>query len=51
MDTMKNNFVNAGWPSNIVYTWTDSTKMTRDLAQAGLQLGDKIDSVLSETGA
>jgi hypothetical protein len=51
MDTMRTNFINAGWPAGIVHTWTDSNNMTGDLAQAGVELGNKINSVLAQTGA
>lgn len=51
MDAMKNNFINAGWPASKVITWTDSTNMTGDLGQAGVELGNKVNSVLAQTGS
>jgi hypothetical protein len=51
MEPMKRNFVNAGWRSDRVDTWTDSTSMTGDLTRAGQEIGRKVDSVLSRTGA
>ncbi|GAA4446248.1 esterase/lipase family protein [Actinokineospora soli] len=51
MDPMKTNFVNAGWSRDRVFTWTDSTSMKGDLTQAGVELGQKVDSVLNQTGA
>lgn len=51
MNTMRDNFVRAGWDPAQVITWTDSTNMTGDLAQAGVELGRKVDSVLAQTGA
>ncbi|RJL35951.1 esterase/lipase family protein [Bailinhaonella thermotolerans] len=51
MSTMRTNFVNAGWPADRAVTWTDSTKMTGDLTRAGQEIGQKVDQVLSRTGA
>ncbi len=51
MEPMKRNFVAAGWRSDRVDTWTDSTSMTGDLTRAGQEIGQKVDSVLSRTGA
>ncbi|MEJ2857561.1 MULTISPECIES: poly(ethylene terephthalate) hydrolase family protein [unclassified Saccharothrix] len=51
MEPMKSNFVAAGWRSDRVDTWTDSTRMTGDLTRAGQEIGLKVDSVLARTGA
>ncbi len=51
MEPMRTNFVSAGWPSSRVFTWTDSTSMTGDLTKAGQEIGQKVDSVLSQTGS
>ncbi|UJW31181.1 hypothetical protein L3Q67_39330 [Saccharothrix sp. AJ9571] len=51
MDPMKANFVKAGWAGDRVFTWTDRNNMKNDLTQAGKELGQKVDAVLSQTGA
>ncbi|MGX7829721.1 poly(ethylene terephthalate) hydrolase family protein [Actinokineospora sp. 24-640] len=51
MEPMRTKFVNAGWRADRVDTWTDSTSMTGDLTRAGQEIGQKVDSVLSRTGA
>ncbi|MEV6714685.1 hypothetical protein AB0M48_21930 [Lentzea sp. NPDC051208] len=51
MEPMKTKFVSAGWRADRVDTWTDSTSMTGDLTKAGQEIGQKVDSVLSRTGA
>ena len=51
MEPMKTKFVTAGWRADRVDTWTDSTSMNGDLTRAGQEIGQKVDSVLSRTGA
>ncbi|WHT21866.1 dienelactone hydrolase family protein [Crossiella sp. CA-258035] len=51
MEPMKRNFVSAGWRSDRVHTWTDSSNMTGDLTKAGVEIGQKVDSVLAQSGA
>ncbi|UVS78532.1 hypothetical protein [Actinokineospora sp. UTMC 2448] len=51
MEPMRTKFVAAGWRSDRVETWTDSTSMTGDLTRAGQEIGQKVDSVLARTGA
>ncbi|WP_414937150.1 hypothetical protein [Amycolatopsis sp. cmx-11-51] len=51
MEPMKTKFVSAGWRSDRVETWTDSTSMTGDLTKAGQEMSQKVDSVLAKTGA
>jgi hypothetical protein len=51
MDTMKNNLQSNGWPSSILFEWTDSSQMEQDLAKAAQELSTEVDKVLSQTGA
>jgi hypothetical protein len=51
MEPMKLEFENAGWPANIVFTWTDSTDMEGDLATAAGELQNEVRAVLAQTGA
>ncbi|WET79018.1 hypothetical protein P3102_34125 [Amycolatopsis sp. QT-25] len=51
MDTMKSNLQSNGWAANRLFTWTDSSSMTQDLAKAAQELGTKVDQVRSQTGA
>ncbi|GAA2613124.1 hypothetical protein SMC26_14245 [Actinomadura fulvescens] len=51
MATMKSNLQSNGWPADRLFTWTDSSKMTQDLAVAAKELGTKVDQVRSQTGA
>ena len=51
MEPMRAKFVAAGWRSDRVETWTDSTSMNGDLTKAGQEIGQKVDSVLAKTGA
>lgn len=51
MNTMKSNLQSNGWPANRLFTWTDSSSMTQDLAKAARQLSAKVDQVRSQTGA
>jgi len=39
MDGMRQWFVNQGWPSDRVVTWTDDTRMSGDLKAAGEKMG------------
>jgi hypothetical protein len=51
MDPMKNSLQSNGWPSSILFEWTDSSQMEQDLAKAAQELSAKVDQVLSQTGA
>ncbi|CAN5504314.1 hypothetical protein BH11PSE11_BH11PSE11_14020 [soil metagenome] len=51
MNKMENSLKNEGWPSSMLFRWTDSSKMTQDLANAAMELGAKVDQVLLQTGA
>lgn len=51
MDTMKSNLQANGWPSNLLFTWTDSSQMKQDMAVAAQQMSAKVDQVLAQTGA
>jgi triacylglycerol lipase len=51
MDPMKSNLQANGWAANRLFTWTDSSSMTQDLAKAAQELGTKVDQVRSQTGA
>ncbi len=51
MDTMRSNLQSNGWAANRLFTWTDSSNMTQDLAKAAQELGTKVDQVRSQTGA
>ncbi|WP_414939197.1 esterase/lipase family protein [Amycolatopsis sp. cmx-11-51] len=51
MDAMKSNLQSNGWAANRLFTWTDSSSMTQDLAKAAQELGTKVDQVRSQTGA
>jgi triacylglycerol lipase len=51
MDTMERTLKNNGWPISILFKWTDSSKMTQDLAVAAEEISAKVDQVLAQTGA
>ncbi|MFH8410527.1 esterase/lipase family protein [Streptomyces sp. NPDC018019] len=51
MSTMKSDLQSNGWPANRLFTWTDSSSMTQDLAKAARELSAKVDQVRSQTGA
>jgi hypothetical protein len=51
MDTMKNSLQSNGWPSSILFEWTDSSSMEQDLAKAAQELSTEVDQVLQQTGA
>ncbi|MEV6906031.1 hypothetical protein [Amycolatopsis sp. NPDC051071] len=51
MDPMKSNLQANGWAANRLFTWTDSSRMTQDLAVAARELGTKVDQVRAQTGA
>ncbi|GGU37710.1 esterase/lipase family protein [Streptomyces lavendofoliae] len=51
MDPMKANLQANGWPASRLFTWTDSSSMTQDLAKAAEQLSAKVDQVRGQTGA
>ncbi|MFF3227140.1 esterase/lipase family protein [Nocardia suismassiliense] len=51
MDPMKENLRSNGWPADRLFTWTDSSKMTQDLAVAAKELGAKVNQVRQQTGA
>ncbi|MBM7169885.1 hypothetical protein JQK87_15940 [Streptomyces sp. G44] len=51
MNTMKSNLQTNGWPANRLFTWTDSSSMTQDLAKAARELSAKVDQVRGQTGA
>jgi triacylglycerol esterase/lipase EstA (alpha/beta hydrolase family) len=51
MDTMSRTLKNNGWPSTILFEWTDSSQMTQDLAIAAQEISAKVDQVLAQTGA
>ncbi|MFC8919289.1 esterase/lipase family protein [Streptomyces sp. NPDC047821] len=51
MDTMKSNLQAHGWPAGRLFTWTDSSRMTQDLARAAQELSVKVDQVRGQTGA
>lgn len=51
MNPMKSNLQSNGWPADRLFTWTDSSSMTQDLAKAAQQLSVKVDQVRSQTGA
>ncbi|MFF9897060.1 esterase/lipase family protein [Streptomyces longispororuber] len=51
MNPMKSNLQSNGWPANRLFTWTDSSSMTQDLAKAAQQLAAKVDQVRAQTGA
>jgi len=51
MDPMKRNLQSNGWSAGSLFTWTDSSSMTQDLAAAARELGTKVDQVRSQTGA
>ncbi|KFU76657.1 Lipase (class 2) [Amycolatopsis lurida] len=51
MDPMKANLQSNGWAANRLFTWTDSSNMTQDLAKAAQELGTKVDQVRAQTGA
>ncbi|MFJ8649907.1 esterase/lipase family protein [Streptomyces sp. NPDC093546] len=51
MDAMKSNLQANGWPAGRLFTWTDSSRMTQDLARAAQELSVKVDQVRSQTGA
>jgi triacylglycerol lipase len=51
MQPMADNFIRAGWSTNRVFVWTDSTDMEGDLAIAAGELKGEIGKVLAQTGA
>ncbi|WP_106977037.1 esterase/lipase family protein [Streptomyces sp. NRRL S-920] len=51
MNAMKSNLQTNGWPTNRLFTWTDSSSMTQDLAKAAKELSAKVDLVRGQTGA
>lgn len=51
MNTMKSNLQSNGWAANRLFTWTDSSSMTQDLAKAAQQLAAEVDQVRGRTGA
>jgi triacylglycerol lipase len=51
MDAMQNILSRNGWRSDMLFSWTDSSQMTQDLAVAAQELGVKVDQVLAQTGA
>jgi triacylglycerol lipase len=51
MDTMQSYLNSHGWPSNILFEWTDSSSMEQDLAVAAQQLSTEVQTVLKQTGA
>lgn len=51
MTPMRTNLQSHGWPADRLFTWTDSSRMTQDLAVAARELGAKVDQVRSQTGA
>ncbi|MFC9977437.1 esterase/lipase family protein [Spirillospora sp. NPDC127200] len=51
MAAMKSNLQTNGWPADRLVTWTDSSKMTQDLAVAARELSAKVDQVRAQTGA
>ncbi|MEV6552790.1 hypothetical protein AB0M57_29395 [Streptomyces sp. NPDC051597] len=51
MDPMKSNLQSNGWRADRLFTWTDSSSMTQDLAKAAQQLAAKVDQVRRQTGA
>jgi hypothetical protein len=51
MESVKRDLVINGWSPDILFVWTDSSKMTQDLAVAAKELGRKVDEVLERTGA
>jgi hypothetical protein len=51
MESVKRDLVISGWSPDILFVWTDSSKMTQDLAIAARELGKKVDEVLSQTRA
>ncbi|WP_146251005.1 esterase/lipase family protein [Nocardia tenerifensis] len=51
MDPMRQNLQANGWPADRLFTWTDSSKMTQDLAVAAKELGAKVNQVRQQTGA
>jgi triacylglycerol lipase len=51
MDTMQSYLNSHGWPSNILFEWTDTSDMEQDMAVAAQQLSTEVQTVLSQTGA
>lgn len=51
MNPMKSDLQANGWPANRLFTWTDSSSMTQDLAKAARELSAKVDQVRGQTGA
>ncbi|MFH8612884.1 esterase/lipase family protein [Streptomyces sp. NPDC018029] len=51
MNSMKSNLQTNGWPASRLFTWTDTSRMTQDLAKAAQELSAKVDEVRSRTGA
>jgi ABC-type proline/glycine betaine transport system substrate-binding protein len=51
MEPVKRDLVISGWSPDILFIWTDSSKMTQDLAVAAQELGEKVNEVIRQTGA
>jgi hypothetical protein len=51
MDPMKSDLQSNGWAADRLFTWTDSSNMTQDLAKAAQELSTEVDQVRSRTGA
>ncbi|GHE63629.1 lipase [Streptomyces longispororuber] len=51
MNAMKSDLQTNGWPADRLFTWTDSSSMTQDLAKAARELSAKVDQVRDRTGA
>ncbi len=51
MEPMKSNLQSNGWPSSLLFIWTDSSQMKQDMAVAAQEIKTKVDQVLAQTGA
>jgi triacylglycerol lipase len=51
MNPMQSYLSSHGWPSSILFEWTDRSNMEQDLADAAKELSAEVNSVLAKTGA
>lgn len=51
MWAMRDNLKANGWPSNILFTWTDKDQMNVDMEASAKAISAKVDEVLAQTGA
>jgi triacylglycerol lipase len=51
MQPMSSNLQSNGWPSSILFTWTDADQMNKDMEVSAQAISTKVDQILQQTGA